>query len=82
MSLKTLLFSTRSGNLAPAMGLALGGLLLAGCSDDQQMAAQYVERPIEQIYAAGWTLINRMRAGNSTRSNVSIPIRSGRGARF
>jgi outer membrane protein assembly factor BamD len=49
----------RSRKLAAAAGLALGGLLLAGCADDEQMAAQYVERPIEQIYADGWTLINR-----------------------
>src|SRR5258705_337002 len=59
MSLKTLLFSPRPRNLGAAIGIALGGLLLTGCADDDQMAAQYVERPIEQIYADGWTLINR-----------------------
>ena len=59
MSLKTLPFSMRSGRIAAATGLALCGLLLSGCADDQQMAAQYVERPIEQIYEAGWIMINR-----------------------
>lgn len=58
MSLKTLLFPTRPRNIAALVGLCLSGLL-AACADDQQMAAQYVERPIEQIYADGWTLINR-----------------------
>src|SRR5216684_4261634 len=51
MSLKTLPFSMRFGKIAVAMGLALGALLLTGCADDDQMAAQYVERPIEQIYS-------------------------------
>ena len=59
MSLKTLLFSMRSGRIAAATGLALCVSLLTGCADDQQMAAQYVERPIEQIYEAGWIMINR-----------------------
>jgi outer membrane protein assembly factor BamD len=59
MSLKTLLLSMPSGGIAAATGLALCGLLLTGCADDQQMAAQYVERPIEQIYEAGWIMINR-----------------------
>ncbi len=59
MSLKTLLFSLRSGRIAAAAGLALCIPLLSGCADDQQMAAQYVERPIEQIYEAGWIMINR-----------------------
>jgi outer membrane protein assembly factor BamD len=49
----------RFGKIAVAMGLALGGLLLTGCADDDQMAANYVERPIEQIYSDGWILINR-----------------------
>ena len=59
MSLKTLPFSLRSGTIAAAMGLGLCVPLLSGCADDQQMAAQYVERPIEQIYEAGWIMINR-----------------------
>src|SRR5258705_5093778 len=53
MSLKTLPFSLRSGGIAVALGLGLCVPLLSGCADDQQMAAQYVERPIEQIYEAG-----------------------------
>src|SRR5207249_2884951 len=59
MSLKTLLFSSRSGMIAAATGLGLCVPLLSGCADDQQMAAQYIERPIEQIYEAGWIMINR-----------------------
>ena len=59
MSLKTRSFSLRSGGIAAALGLGLCVPLLAGCADDQQMAAQYVERPIEQIYEAGWIMINR-----------------------
>src|SRR6266566_987128 len=43
MSLKTLLFSSRSGMIAAATGLGLCVPLLSGCADDQQMAAQYVE---------------------------------------
>jgi len=57
--LKTFSFSTRSRKIAAAAGLGLGAFLLAGCADDDQMAAQYVERPIEQIYGDGWILINR-----------------------
>jgi outer membrane protein assembly factor BamD len=39
----------------------MGGCILAlsACADDDQMAAQYVERPIEQIYADAWKLIDR-----------------------
>jgi outer membrane protein assembly factor BamD len=59
MSLKTLLLSMPSRGIAVATGLALCVSLLTGCADDQQMAAQYVERPIEQIYEAGWIMINR-----------------------
>ena len=59
MSLKTFPFSMRFGKITAAMGLALGAFLLTGCADDDQMAAQYVERPIEQIYSDGWILINR-----------------------
>src|SRR4029077_14592254 len=57
--LKTLLYSLRPGNIAAAVGLVRFVPLLSGCGDDQQMAAQYVERPIEQIYEAGWIMINR-----------------------
>jgi outer membrane protein assembly factor BamD len=55
MSLKAM----RKARIAGLAGLAACGLLFAGCADDDQMAAQYVERPIEQIYADAWTLINR-----------------------
>jgi outer membrane protein assembly factor BamD len=58
MSLTSLFFS-KTGRIAAVAALALGGGLLSGCADDNQMAAQYVERPIEQIYADAWTMINR-----------------------
>jgi len=59
MFLNTLLFRTRSGKISVLAGLAACGVLMAGCASDEQMAAQYVERPIEQIYADAWTLIDR-----------------------
>jgi outer membrane protein assembly factor BamD len=40
-------------------GLVLCGAALSGCADDDQMAAQYVERPIEQIYSDAWLMIDR-----------------------
>jgi outer membrane protein assembly factor BamD len=55
MSLKTM----RKGRIAGLAALAACGLLFAGCADDDQMAAQYVERPIEQIYADAWVQIDR-----------------------
>jgi len=39
--------------------LIASGVFLAGCSDDQQMAAVYIERPVEQIYQVAWILIGR-----------------------
>ena len=42
-----------------ATALGAGAIALSGCSSDDQMAAQYVERPIEQIYADAWKLIDR-----------------------
>jgi outer membrane protein assembly factor BamD len=55
MSLKTM----RKARIAGLAALAACGLLFAGCADDDQMAAQYVERPIEQIYADAWVQIDR-----------------------
>jgi outer membrane protein assembly factor BamD len=50
------LYSWRAAGFAVL--LASGGLI-AGCADDQQMAAVYVERPVEQIYNVAWILIGR-----------------------
>jgi len=44
---------------AIAAGISACILMLSACADDDQMAAQYVERPIEQIYADAWKLIDR-----------------------
>ena len=73
-----------------AAGFCWRPLPLAGCSlfdsddatnDLNKDAAQYQERPIDQIYAAAWIQINK---GNwdrpppsSTKWTASIPIRSG-----
>jgi outer membrane protein assembly factor BamD len=59
MPLKTFFFPNRCRQAAAIAALAACGFLMAGCAEDQQMAAQYVERPIEQIYAAGWIMIDR-----------------------
>jgi outer membrane protein assembly factor BamD len=57
--LKTLLFIPRCRQIAAIASLAACGLLLAGCAGNEDMAAQYVERPIEKIYADAWTMIDR-----------------------
>jgi outer membrane protein assembly factor BamD len=49
----------RRRHIAAALALTAVGLFGAGCSSDEEMAAQYVERPIEQIYAAAWGQIDR-----------------------
>jgi len=59
MLLKTLLFPIRSRHVAACLGVAACGFLLSGCAGDDEMAAQYVERPIEQIYSDAWFLIDR-----------------------
>ena len=59
MPLKLKGFSATPRHLALAAALALSGTVLAGCESDQQMAAVYVERPIEQIYADAWVQIQR-----------------------
>lgn len=59
MALGTMLLSTRTARSAAAAALAFCGLALAGCAGDDQMAAQYVERPIEQIYTDAWAQIDR-----------------------
>ena len=46
-------------SVAVAATLGATAILLSGCSGDDQMAAQYVERPIDQIYSDAWKLIGR-----------------------
>jgi outer membrane protein assembly factor BamD len=41
-----------------AAALALTGAALAGCAGDEDAAAQYVERPIDQIYSDAWKQID------------------------
>jgi outer membrane protein assembly factor BamD len=57
MALKTLL-DIRGRQIAAAFALTACGLMASGCSSDEEMAAQYVERPIEQIYSDAWKQIN------------------------
>ena len=56
MSLKTRAFRKRSFGV---LMLSAAALLMAGCAGDDQQAAVYVERPIEQIYNDAWTQVNR-----------------------
>ena len=49
--------------MAIVAALGASAIALSGCAGDDQMAAQYVERPIEQIYAAAWKLIDRVQSG-------------------
>ena len=39
--------------------LSVAALLTAGCARDENMAAIYIERPIEQIYNDAWIQVNR-----------------------
>ena len=45
--------------IARISGVAVCALVLAGCAGDDQMNAQYVERPIDQIYSDAWKLIDK-----------------------
>ena len=56
MSLKTRAFQTRSLSV---LLLSAAALLIAGCAKDENMAAIYIERPIEQIYNDAWVQVNR-----------------------
>jgi len=56
MSLYAPVFSPRLGAIAALGGLAF---LFAGCADDEQRQAIYIERPIDQIYNAAWVQIER-----------------------
>ena len=56
MSLKTRAFKTPSFGV---LMLSAAALLMVGCARDDNMAAIYIERPIEQIYNDAWTQVNR-----------------------
>jgi len=56
MRLKKLAFPVRPVSLSM---FALAAIAFAGCAKDDREAAIYVERPIEQIYDAAWTQVNR-----------------------
>jgi outer membrane protein assembly factor BamD len=65
MASKTLV-TIRGRQFAAAFALTVCGVLAAGCSSDEEMAAQYVERPIETIYGDAWKQIyaeNWLQAG-------------------
>ncbi len=59
MSLDTRVFLTRYWHGMALATTAFAALSLAGCSTNEMTAAVYVERPIEQIYNAGWFEIER-----------------------
>ena len=56
MSLKTRAFGKRSVSI---LMLSAAALLTAACARDDNMAAIYIERPIEQIYNDAWAQVNR-----------------------
>jgi len=41
------------------VAVAGSAVVLSGCADENQMAAQYIERPIDQIYSDAWKQIDR-----------------------
>ena len=57
MALKILL-DIRGRRIAAVLALAACGVLISGCSSDEEMAAQYIERPIDQIYTDAWRMID------------------------
>jgi outer membrane protein assembly factor BamD len=57
MSLKSTTIFLRSSIIAAVV--AASAVVLSGCASDDTMAAQYVERPIEQIYSDAWKQIDR-----------------------
>lgn len=60
MSLDRRLFSSRGWRNAKLAFAGIVALSLGGCSsDDNEQLTPYVERPIEQIYAAAWFQIER-----------------------
>ena len=59
MSLKKQVFPLRNWRMSVLAICGLAALPLAGCASDDNMAAVYVERPIEQIYSAAWFQIDR-----------------------
>src|SRR5262249_54212274 len=59
MSFKKADFALHAWRMAGLAAALASSLLVAGCAEDQQMAAVYIERPVDQIYNAGWFLIGR-----------------------
>ncbi|HEY4264496.1 MAG TPA: outer membrane protein assembly factor BamD [Micropepsaceae bacterium] len=59
MPLKPLFFLSGARYTAAVIALGACSFLMTGCASDQDMAAQYVERPIEKIYGDAWTMIDR-----------------------
>jgi outer membrane protein assembly factor BamD len=57
MSLKSKIILLKAAAVASAV--TASAIMLSGCASDDQMAAQYVERPIEQIYSDAWKMIDR-----------------------
>ena len=57
MSLKSNVNLLKCATLAAAV--AGSAAMLSGCADENQMAAQYIERPIDQIYSDAWKQIDR-----------------------
>ncbi len=56
MALKSI-FDISGRRLAAAFALAVCGALISGCSSNDEMTAQYIERPIDQIYSDAWAQI-------------------------
>ena len=56
MSLKTRAFQKRTLSV---LVVSVAASLIAGCAKDENMAAIYIERPIEQIYNDAWVQVNR-----------------------
>src|SRR5262245_19448858 len=59
MSLDPRVFRARKSLVAALAVFGCSGLLLGACSTNEMTTAAYVERPIEQIYNAGWFEIER-----------------------
>ncbi len=51
--------ASKTLSLFAAFALTACGVLMTGCASDDQMTAQYVERPIELIYSDAWKQIDR-----------------------
>jgi len=59
MTLTKIAFLGRHRGVLAAAVLAVSALSLSACSTDDDAAAEYVERPVEQIYNDAWNQIRR-----------------------